>query len=184
MCSALTGSVVAVAELWMRPDDLRVMESYAEEKHPLETGGMILGYHAASMDATVVTHVLGPGTYAAHQPNSFYPDGAYHQEQLSSIYSKTDGYCTYIGDWHTHPCGPPSPSMRDRRTLQKIRRTRSSRCPNPLMIILVGDPSRYAAIAFQLDSSSGFLDRLYGRTRRLDIRTYTSLPEPISGLLK
>ncbi|HEX3803210.1 MAG TPA: Mov34/MPN/PAD-1 family protein [Solirubrobacteraceae bacterium] len=101
---------------------------------PLETGGMLLGYRAGG--AVVVQAVTGPGPDAKHHRAHFESDADWQQRELELIYEASGRVTTYLGDWHTHPSAPPIPSRRDRRTAQKVARTKEARSPTPLTAIL------------------------------------------------
>jgi len=61
------------------------------------------------------------------------------QAKLDLLWRRNEGY--YLGEWHFHPFGAPIPSSIDNKQLQKISRSRLYRCPEPLLIILGGDPA-------------------------------------------
>lgn len=121
------------------------MVTEAEGAAPHETGGMLLGYivDEAGEPQAVIEMVIGPGPRAKHERTRFIPDGRWQQAELEEIYS-SPGPTTYVGDWHTHPGGGPSPSHRDARTASSIARRRRARCPHPLMAILTDDKGAWS----------------------------------------
>ncbi len=46
----------------------------------------------------------------------------------------------YLGEWHFHPSAPPDPSERDITEMKGISTTDSYKCPEPLLLILGGNP--------------------------------------------
>jgi hypothetical protein len=46
----------------------------------------------------------------------------------------------YLGEWHFHPRGAPTPSGLDRRAMWKIATDDAYRCPAPILVILGGRP--------------------------------------------
>jgi integrative and conjugative element protein (TIGR02256 family) len=84
----------------------------------------------------VVTHAVGPGPSALHEPKAFSPDSEWQAAQIAELYECSERRLDYLGDWHTHPGGVARPSRRDEATLVKIASTRSARCPEPVMVIL------------------------------------------------
>ena len=50
-----------------------------------------------------------------------------------------EGY-HYLGEWHFHPRGSPTPSGNDRRAMAKIALDDVYRCPEPILVILGGRP--------------------------------------------
>ena len=106
----------------------------ADDRAPLETGGVLLGI-AASADLWIEA-VVGPGPAARHGATWFIPDAAFQQDRISDLYEASGRRIAYLGDWHTHPAAAAALSWRDRRTLRKISRTPSARQPEPVMLIL------------------------------------------------
>jgi hypothetical protein len=46
----------------------------------------------------------------------------------------------YLGEWHFHPFAAPSPSSIDYSQMAEIAVSRSWRCPEPVLLIIGGDP--------------------------------------------
>jgi len=78
----------------------------------LETGGILLGHTHG--DHVVVTVAGGPGPGAVRRPDYFLRD-RHHAQQLADTAWASDA-SQWIGDWHTHPHGPPHPSLLDLRS--------------------------------------------------------------------
>lgn len=83
----------------------------------LETGGILLGH--GREDFTVIV-AGGPGPHAVRQPRFFLRD-LDHAQRLAADAWDADG-SQWIGDWHTHPCGPPHPSPADLRAVDEVLR--------------------------------------------------------------
>lgn len=47
----------------------------------------------------------------------------------------------YLGEWHFHPFASPSPSSQDIQQMLTIAKDKKYNCPEPIMIILGGDPN-------------------------------------------
>lgn len=118
--------------LWLSNVVTRSLVGEASNKHPLETGGVLLGWRTD--DGAVVAGMLGPGPRAMHGRHAFLPDHRWQIEEIQNVFSKTSGDLNYLGDWHTHPNGVAAMSNLDRSTLRRICR----RAPNALMTILGG----------------------------------------------
>jgi len=132
--------------LWIPQRGLAEMTSEADRRAPFETGGVLLGYWAASRDALVVEFVVGPGPRAVHRRTAFAPDHEHQAREIARLFSNADGNLEYLGDWHTHPNGPAVLSGKDLSTLRRIARYRAARAPQPIMLLLVGGvPWRFAA---------------------------------------
>jgi integrative and conjugative element protein (TIGR02256 family) len=137
----VAAEAAAATKVWLAEHALMEMLTEAEERSPLETGGMLLGYAAprAEPEELMVETVLGPGPGSRHFKHRFEPDGAWQERELAKIYQASGRITTYLGDWHTHPGGLPLPSRRDRKTARAIARKKSARMPRPLMLILGSD---------------------------------------------
>ena len=120
--------------LWVPDLQLRRMAEEAEEHHPNETGGVLLG-HRTGFDV-VVREVVDAGPAAVRTTTGMRPDHAYQVRAIREAFEATDGAVTYLGDWHSHPDGSAAISGRDRRTLRNIARERDAYCPEPVLLIL------------------------------------------------
>lgn len=115
----------------LRPAADRILAESAA-RHPLETGGILIG----RLDArrAEVVDAVGPGPAAEHGPARFVRDGLYAQAELDALYVRSDGLHDYLGEWHSHPA-PVGPSPRDRASISWIGRNPAYNCPHPLLII-------------------------------------------------
>lgn len=98
------------------PDALStIREEIAETPPHLETGGILLGTHDPMYIA--VAGNAGPG--AVRTPTFFLRDLEYAQK-LARDESELSG-AEWIGEWHTHPTGPPHPSPTDLSTYARLQ---------------------------------------------------------------
>lgn len=105
--------------LWLTSSALEDMITEAQRALPAETGGILLGWEHDERNEIVVASAFGPGPTTVHAPNSFRPDGDWHEMELAERYERSHGRITYLGDWHVHPRGGLGMSRRDRRTLSQ-----------------------------------------------------------------
>jgi integrative and conjugative element protein (TIGR02256 family) len=117
----------------------------------VETGGLLIGYRAG--DELVVIDATGPGPNARHRRFSFNPDGCWQRKQLAKIYRDTEGVLTYLGDWHTHPGGPPLPSAQDKATAAAVAAAPLARTANPLTLIAGISESGVLMCAYLFDGT-------------------------------
>lgn len=140
----MSSRIKPLARLWVSAELSDSLRAEANRCFPLETGGVLLGYtrdHEA-----VVTSWIGPGETATHRRWDFIPHHEYQEKAVAEAYEQSRGTSTYLGDWHTHPCGGPALSHLDRKTLRSISRAPEARLRQPLMVILFGEsPWRIAA---------------------------------------
>lgn len=117
------------------PDILR----QCEESAPQETGGILLGRYSAAHDCALVQIVTGAPADSKTGRTWFERGIRGLQAKLDLLWRRNGGY--YLGEWHFHPFGAPIPSSTDNKQLRKISNSRLYRCPEPLLIILGGDPA-------------------------------------------
>ena len=67
---------------------------------------------------------------------SFYRDKKRHQAALDAAWRASNGTCTYLGEWHTHPEAYPSPSGIDWKDW--ARRLREDSYFSELLFLIVG----------------------------------------------
>lgn len=116
------------------------MECLANEKYPLETGGVLIGYTGGIGGADVViVAITGPGPNAHHTETSFEPDHVHQTQEIARIYRASKGVNTYLGDWHSHPNSAADLSKRDKKTLKHIAGHGPARMARPIMAILGDD---------------------------------------------
>jgi integrative and conjugative element protein (TIGR02256 family) len=89
----------------------------ALEARPMETGGILLGWHEE--DTIVVSHVLQIGDPRASMHQYIRNDEA-AQRALDTFQSVSpDGKIGYVGEWHSHPVAQP-PSQIDYDSLRQL----------------------------------------------------------------
>ncbi len=123
-------------KVWIRIEAAEKMLKEANLRYPLETGGILIGYFMET--DVVIVDVIGPGKSAKHEIGIFTPDYYWHDQEVARLYKRSGRRHTYLGDWHTHPDGFGSLSIRDIATLHNIARCKSARVSNPVMAILSG----------------------------------------------
>lgn len=131
---------------WIHADAIGQLRRLARDRHPLETGGLLLGWTGDATGDAVVAEIIGPGPAARHATASFLPDHSWQREELARRYAESGRVHAYLGDWHTHPGGTGRASGRDRRTLASIAAAPLARAPRPLLAILAGSPDGPLAV--------------------------------------
>lgn len=121
------------SECWIARSAFDELIGEARRSPLRETGGALLGWRGDG--GVVVARVLGPGPLARHNRRSFMPDGDWQQSEGERIYRDSGRTIAYLGDWHTHPWGTPSPSAQDMETVQMIATDSAFRVPSPLYAI-------------------------------------------------
>ena len=61
-----------------------------------------------------------PGAADKATLSSFTRQDERHQEAATEAWRKSQHRQTYVGEWHSHPCGRPVPSGMDRRAWRSV----------------------------------------------------------------
>jgi integrative and conjugative element protein (TIGR02256 family) len=106
----------------------------------LETGGILIGKYIENFRTALVSEVLGPTSDSIKKATTFERGTKGLEEYLANLFKEGGTY--YLGEWHFHPFSSPDPSNADLVQLRKIALNKTYACPEPLMLIVGGDPSR------------------------------------------
>ncbi|UIJ85272.1 Mov34/MPN/PAD-1 family protein [Rhizobium leguminosarum] len=133
-----------------------------------ETGGILIGF--IDQGEAVVCEANGMPSGSRFGLHSFWRAAGHLSYVLRKRWQEKRHY---LGEWHTHPNGSPTPSDTDRKTMEGISRNPSYACPEPLLII-VGTSGSTASLSFAVfPKDEGFkalsdLDCLNVRTKQAD----------------
>lgn len=103
-----------------------------------ETGGILVGRYGEGNSCAYITKISGPGSGSVHGSFSFFRAIGQLQNWLDGLWRDKDSY--YLGEWHFHPFSSPQPSSTDLKQMQYIARNEKNACPEPILIIIGGDP--------------------------------------------
>ncbi|WP_373371810.1 Mov34/MPN/PAD-1 family protein [Archangium lansingense] len=105
----------------------------------METGGILVGGYSATLDCARVRAASDPPTDSVRGPSSFQRGTRGLQVWLERRWASRGEH--YLGEWHFHPYAAPVPSGTDLQQLGRIARTADYRCPEPILLIVGGDPA-------------------------------------------
>jgi integrative and conjugative element protein (TIGR02256 family) len=97
---------------------LAALQSQRAERLPRETGGFLLGMRRGRHIEITHATVQGPEDEATNV--SFERRDPGHKDRAVAIWEETNGIIGLVGDWHTHPFGPPIPSTTDRAAWRSL----------------------------------------------------------------
>jgi integrative and conjugative element protein (TIGR02256 family) len=118
-----------------------------------ETGGVLVGRYGDGHRCAVVTRASGPGRGSEKGRASFYRAVGHLQNWLDRLWA--DRHTYYLGEWHFHPGSSPQPSGTDRSQMLRIARDRAYACPEPLLVIVGGDPVKTWSLSATIFTRSG-----------------------------
>jgi integrative and conjugative element protein (TIGR02256 family) len=144
---------------------VRVLLRLARKAHHVETGGILVGSYSATLDCAHVTGVSAAPKDSKASGWSFERGVRGLERWLIKLWNAPQR-SYYLGEWHFHPHASPEASLCDRTQMVAISHNASYRCPEPLLLVLGGDPNHIwdaRAYAFHAGAVSLALER--GRTR-------------------
>lgn len=115
----------------------RLLE-WCVEARGIETGGVLIGRYSARHDCALVTGVLGPPADSQRGHTWFLRGVMGLQTILDRVWGHRRDY--YVGEWHFHPFAAPTPSSTDDTQMVAIANSSTWKCPEPVLLIIGGDP--------------------------------------------
>ena len=109
------------------------------EAGTVETGGILVGRYTPKHDTAIVTDASGPPPDSNRQSRVFFRGIKGLQRLLNRLWFDKGEY--YLGEWHFHPWAPANASGTDKDQLRKYSQDELLQCPEPIMLIIGGDPS-------------------------------------------
>jgi hypothetical protein len=99
--------------------------------------------------------------------------GKGHRRRFHQAWASSNGHVTFLGDWHTHPSGPVTPSHTDHRAMLQLAEDSDYGTPEPLIAI-----ASVPRLARARDIEIGFyLRRTDGRVLTLEPTIFPELPD-------
>lgn len=108
------------------------------ESAEIETGGILVGYYNQPHDNAIVTDVSSAPDDSKRQRAMFHRGVRGLQPWLDRLWMRQRRY--YLGEWHFHPFASPTASDTDISQLRRYSEKDSLRCPEPVLLIIGGDP--------------------------------------------
>ena len=112
-----------------------------QEAGGVETGGILLGRYNKEHNLAVVQSVTGPPPDSQRFFARFLRGVSGLQELLNRLWQRKEREF-YLGEWHHHPLAIPDPSLDDLVQMKDIARSDRYACPEPILVILSGSPTK------------------------------------------
>ncbi len=104
-----------------------------------ETGGILMGVYNEKLDTATVTRIVDAPIDSRRGRNWFHRGISGLQVLILALWSRERHY--YLGEWHYHPNGSPEASAIDIRQMKDIASSRGYQCPEPILLIIGGNPT-------------------------------------------
>ncbi len=129
----------------------------------METGGILVGYYTDKHDWAIVTDVSGPPA-DSRRGRVFFNRGVRGLQAFLNRLWRRKQY--YLGEWHYHPLAAPIPSEIDHEQMKSFATNNAMRCPEPVLLLMGGDPNRdwhAAAYVFPIGHDAIRMSEVDGR---------------------
>lgn len=103
----------------------------------LETGGILVGSYTPEHDCAIVSGISAAPPDSRRGRSWFERGVSGLQRWLNGLWRRQE---YYLGEWHFHPGAAAFPSGVDLSQMQRIAKTESYHCPEPILLIVGGDP--------------------------------------------
>lgn len=112
----------------------------AIRRHPLETGGILLGTLSSNLRLATVVVAAAPPSDSRHGRTSF-QRGVKGVRKMIARSGRQTPPLYYLGEWHTHPGASPEASNPDLHQMSEAVRTHLEGARTPILLIAGGEPS-------------------------------------------
>lgn len=119
----------------------------------------MVGYYSRNLDCAVVIGISEAPPNSRAGATWFERGTRGLQNRLNRLWVVKGQY--YLGEWHFHPYAWPSPSSFDIEQMERIANSTLYRCPEPVLLIIGGDPAvEWHARAFVFCRGNGYQELL------------------------
>lgn len=130
---------------------LEKIKNYTQNDGENEAGGILLGGFIPEKNKYVITDVSVPNDSDDSGPCFFLRNYESAQRIINKYWKESVGRINYLGEWHTHGCKNPYPSLEDRKLLKMIISDKSNVWNEVFMLILGNNNSFYLGMAYKKD---------------------------------
>lgn len=137
------------------PKALAEILRHAAAAKGMETGGIALGRYSDCQTWATVDYLSGPPADSQHGRSTFIRGVQGLSAMVARLWKKERRY--YLGEWHFHPGASATPSGTDLTQMIAIATDAKYACPEPLLLIIGGDPKG----AWELKAFLTFADKTH-----------------------
>lgn len=111
----------------------------ASEAGDQETGGIIIGFYDDTLMEATITELMEPPLDSRATRFTFVRGIRGLMSRLKDLWGSSQRRY-YLGEWHFHPYERPIASHDDKIQMRSIASSERYKCPEPVLLILGGDP--------------------------------------------
>lgn len=137
----------------LQKEQLDLMLSMCKKSKRHETGGVLAGTYTDKNRNVLITHIGRPPLDSEFGLTWFVRGVKGIQDWLNNLWKNKTGY--YVGEWHYHPFSSSSPSSQDLKQLKSISQSNEYNCPEPVLVIVGGDPKKDWTLSATIVKSDG-----------------------------
>lgn len=118
----------------IKQEMLSTLYKLCKDSIPNETGGILIGKYSEDLKRAQVTIITGAPEDSKSGRTWFHRGTNGLQQLLDELWERQGLF--YLGEWHYHPGGTPTPSIQDIVEMNKISKNKAYTCPEPILIIV------------------------------------------------
>lgn len=115
---------------------VKKIKKYTQDEGKSEAGGILLGGFIPTENKYIITDASVPNDDDVSGPMFFVRKHMRAQEIINKCWIESNGKINYLGEWHTHGCKNPRPSITDKKLLEMIISDQSNVWSEIFMLIL------------------------------------------------
>ncbi len=123
---------ISNSELYFSFNAELTVKEELKKYYPNEFGGVFIGFK--NENVIFISDVLIPDKFEIGKTIFVRHPGSLN-DQLVSIFEKSNGKIIYIGEWHSHPDSPAKPSTTDNIAIAEIAANKTINNDSPIMMI-------------------------------------------------
>lgn len=109
----------------IKPSVINTLWCYSQGDSDCEAGGILLGQKLILSEDYTISEISCPNQFDTRTRLGFIRSKKAAQRIINQRWRSSNGIVNYLGEWHTHPCPSPMPSMTDQILLRTIAREKS-----------------------------------------------------------
>lgn len=122
--------------LEIHPDLIKSIHREMERIGSFETGGLLIGYYSEDNSTAVIDKIIFPPENHFYEPRNFELDPKYSNKIIDEEWKQGR---RWIGDWHSHPNNPATPSKMDDNVMFGVANSEKANMPEAILLIVGGN---------------------------------------------